>query len=161
METRTMLPRSLIPVFGAAALLICGAHANADTAQSKTHLGGKVSGLVSLTTTSSIAPGTTAQLSRVVATSQGSVAPLVIPHGAVLVVTDVTLESFGPGDAFIEICEAGPCSVVPLRIGTTDRFTALHLTSGVPFRAAPDVSNFLGSDSSVLVTAHGYFAMDR
>jgi hypothetical protein len=162
MGTRTLSLKGLIVAVAAAAILVFGTQTNAQTSQTKTHIGGKVSSLVSLSHSSSIAPNTTTQLSRVVATGAGGLSALVIPEGSVLVVTDVTVESIAPGgEIFVEICETGPCNVVPLRVGTTDRLTALHLTSGVPFRSAPDVTNAPGSDANVVVTLHGYFAKDK
>jgi hypothetical protein len=133
----------------------------AQTAQGKTHVGGKVSGLVSLAHAIAVVPGGTTELSRSVATGNGQLSALAIPEGSVLVVTDVTLEALSAGDVFVEICETGPCGTPPIRIGTAERFTTLHLTSGVPFRSAPDVTNANASDASVAVILHGYFAKDK
>jgi hypothetical protein len=135
----------------------------AQSVQGKTHVGGKPSGLVSLAAT--LTPGAIAE-ALVVTAEGGGGAPLVLPAGVVLVVTDVYAEGTGPavGPRYVSACTGGGCVNAALRLAfdtSQDLSRSLALTSGVVFREPPQVSCAAASAGTVTVRLHGYLAKDK
>ena len=159
-----MSPRTALAWVGLSILLAAGLEATparAQTAQGKTHVGGKPSGLVSLFAAVSAGGVATAT----VVTPEGGSEAFELPAGTVLVVTDLYGE--GPGAAgirFLGICTDGVCSDAVLRLSfdtNQELGRSLTLTSGVVFRAPPQVACFPSSDGSCTVRIYGYLAKDR
>lgn len=152
--------RSLVIALLACAVLLAATTLPGPSAQPKTHLGGKASGL--LTLIGSAAAGDTAVLSRVL--PDGNVEEFTLPDGMVLVVTDLVATVNG-GAASGQMVGglkppslAGPWSpyyVFDVAVETQRQF---HFTAGRVFTEVPVLDHGGGSPAGVYVEVLGYLA---
>jgi hypothetical protein len=153
-----------ILVLAAVAGFAAGAPAGAQTAQAKTHLGGKASGLVSLI--GSAAPGEINPL-RVQGADGSAGAPFELPPGTALVVTDLVATTNGAVAAGTTrgglMNAALPQTTNPYFSFTSPAEThhSIPMTGGALWSVAPSVSNAGDSANAVFINVHGYLVKNR
>lgn len=155
--------RLSILVLAAVAAFAAGP-AGAQTAQAKTHLGGKPSSLVSLI--GSAAPGEVNPL--FVQNGDGSAGGAYeLPSGTALVVTDLVTTTNGAIAAGTTrgglVNGTTPQTSNPYFSFTSPAEThhSIHMTSGALWTVTPSLSNAPGSANSVFVNVHGYLVKNK
>jgi len=134
---------------------------NAQTAQRKTHLGGKASGLISLFATAF--PGSSASFD--VIAHDGTHTAFALPPNSVLVVTDVVVRAINPASSgrlrgSIRI-PGGTVGSIAFDFDTSQQLEQhLPLVAGTVMGAAPEVNAETGTVTA-LVYLYGYLAVDK
>lgn len=151
-------------VLAALAAAVAAAPASAQSVQSKTHLGGKASGLVSLY--GAAAPGEVNALG--INGSDGTVAgAFELPPGTAFVVTDLIATTNGPVAAGTTrgglTNAATPQTSNPSFSFTSPAEThhSLHLTGGALWTVTPSVRNSGDSANAIFVTVYGYLVKNK
>src|SRR5262249_3389009 len=131
--------------------------------QSKTHVGGRASNL--LTFFGSVSPGEQDDLVRVM--PDGTLHAFELPKGSVLVVTDLIVSVNGSPSAGVTrgglINPSGFGNVYPSCSfdATQQPQVAIQLTGGAVWSVVPEVINADNSADPVFVEVHGYLAKDK
>lgn len=151
---------TFVLVLALGGLLLAASTLPGASAQPKTHLGGKASGLVTLVGTA--APGESSELSQVL--PDGNMEAFLLPDGMVLVVTDLVATVNGGAASGLMTGGLKP----PTLLGPWAPYYAFevaneaqrqfHLAAGKVFTAAPVVDHGAGSPAAVYVEVHGYLA---
>lgn len=159
-----MSRKSVLLALGISIGLAAGAApmaARAQSAQAKTHIGGKPSTLVSLS--ANLAPGDFETVTVVTPAGDTGV-PFALASGSVLVVTDLYVEGSSTlGPYFVSACTS-ICADAVIRVAldtNQERSRSVTLTSGVVFREPPMVSCAPASVGDCTVRLYGYLAKDK
>ena len=157
--------RSIATKLGLAAALALAfaSDAGAQSAQAKTNVGGKPSGLVALG--GNAAPGQNNPL--FVQSPDGTAGPeFELPPGTALVVTDLVASLNGAGSA--GLTRGGLTTPTPQTIfpyfsfyGATQGGDSEHFTTGVLWTTTPTVLNFADSADAVFVHVTGYLVKSK